>query len=267
MTEGASQPAPSGHGLGELTDDAFLCGRLRLWQPARGYRAATDPVLLAAACPARVGESVLDLGCGAGAAALCLGVRVAGLWLAGVEVQPGYAMLARANAARNGLAMEVATADVADLPAALRRDFDHVIANPPYYASGTGSPAADPGREVALREAAPWPVWVGTTARRLRPGGWLTMILGADRLAAALAAVEAEGRLGSVSVLPLAPRDGRAAVRVILRARKGGRAAFRLLAPLVLHAGDTHQGDREHYTPETDAILRGGEPIRRFDRM
>ena len=90
-----------------LTDDKFLMGRLRLLQPAQGYRAATDPVLLAAACPASAGQSVLDLGCGAGAAALCLAARVPGLALAGLELQPGYADLARRNAARNGIAMQV----------------------------------------------------------------------------------------------------------------------------------------------------------------
>ena len=78
----------------DLSDDKFLMGRLRLLQPLRGYRAATDPVLLAAACPATPGQSVLDLGCGAGAAALCLATRVPGLALAGLEVQPEYADLA-----------------------------------------------------------------------------------------------------------------------------------------------------------------------------
>ena len=70
-----------------LSDDKFLCGRLRLLQPVKGYRAATDPVLLAAACPAEPGQSVLDLGCGAGAATLCLGLRVPGLALSGLELQ------------------------------------------------------------------------------------------------------------------------------------------------------------------------------------
>ncbi|QYK42312.1 MAG: methyltransferase [Paracoccaceae bacterium] len=256
--------APQGHGLGPLTDDAFLCGRLRLWQPATGYRAATDPVLLAAACAAEPGQAVLDLGCGAGAAALCLGIRVPDLRLVGVEVQPGYAVLARANAARNGIAMQVETGDVAALPPAVRRDFDHVIANPPYYAPGAGSPAADLGREMALREETPLAVWIATAARRLRPGGWMTMIVGADRTPAALAAIEGDGRLGSAVLLPLAPREGRGAVRVILRARKGGRAAFRLLAPLILHAGEAHQGDREHYTDEARGVLRDGAAIRRF---
>ena len=86
MAEGDADP--------ELTHDGFLGGRLHLWQPRRGYRAGVDPVLLAASVPAQAGQSVLDLGCGAGAAMLCLGVRVPGLDLNGLEVQPDYAALA-----------------------------------------------------------------------------------------------------------------------------------------------------------------------------
>ena len=52
----------------DLTEDAFLDGRVRLLQPRKGYRAATDPVLLAAAVAAKPGDKVLDIGCGAGAA-------------------------------------------------------------------------------------------------------------------------------------------------------------------------------------------------------
>ena len=241
-----------------LTDDKFLMGRLRLLQPALGYRAATDPVLLAAACPARAGESVLDLGCGAGAAALCLAVRVPGVVLAGLEVQPDYADLARRNAARNGVAMEVVEGDLAAMPRALRRDFDHVIANPPYYgARGTPSPVA--GRDRAVRVATPIAAWVAAAGARLRPGGWLTMIFATPCLPEALAALAP--KLGSASVLPLEPRKARAAPRVILQARKGGRAAFRLLAPLTLHAGAAHDGDRENYTQTANAVLREGADL------
>lgn len=255
---------PDGHGLGALTDDGFLGGRLRLWQPVLGYRAATDPVLLAAACPAETGQSVVDLGCGVGTAALCLAARVPGLVLAGLEVQAGYAMLARANADRNGAALVVRDGDVAALPAALPRDRDHVIANPPYYARG-GSASANAGRDTALREALPLRVWTEAGRRLLRPGGWLTLVLGADRLGDVLVALE--GRMGSVAVLPLSPREGRAAARVLVRARKGGRAALRLLAPFVLHAAPRHAGDREDLVPEAQAVLRDGAAIRRFDRM
>ena len=109
----------TGGGASE-TLDAFLGGRLHLRQPARGFRAGMDALLLAAAVPARPGEAVLELGCGGGAAILALGTRVQGLVLTGLEIQPAYAALARANASLNGLPLEVIEGDVAAPPPALR---------------------------------------------------------------------------------------------------------------------------------------------------
>jgi len=243
----------------DLSRDAFLCGRLHLWQPVQGYRAATDAVLLAAACPAMAGQSVLDLGCGVGAASLCLATRVPGLHLAGLEVQPDYADLARRNAAENGIAMQVETGDLATMPRTLRRSFDHVIANPPYYPKG-GTPSPIAGRATALQVGdAPLGAWVQAAARRLAPRGWLTLICGADGLPDVLAAMG--DKLGSAAVLPLAPRMGKPALRIILRARKTGKGAFRLLAPFVIHAGDAHDGDRESYTPAANSVLRDGASL------
>lgn len=244
----------------DLTRDGFLGGRLQIAQPRRGYRAAMDPVLLAAACPAAAGDSVLELGCGVGVASLCLGARVAGLHLTGLELQPAYADLARANAAANGIGLEVMAGDLARMPTDLRaRSFDHVIANPPYFAPGGGTAAADPGRETAQREATPLSLWVQQGLKRLRPGGWLTLIQNADRLPEALTALAAGA--GSIAVLPIAARQGRAAGRVIVQGRKGGRGPFRLLAPLLIHAAPRHDGDREDLTPEARAILREGADL------
>ena len=244
--------------MDDLTQDAFLCGKLQLWQPRHGYRAATDPVLLAAACPALPGQSVLDLGCGVGAAAFCLARRVPDLRLAGLEVQPDYAALARRNAVENGIAMRVEVGDLADMPKALRVDFDHVIANPPYYPKG-GTPSPNAGRATALQIDTPLGDWVLAASRRLAPGGWLTLICGADGLPEVLAAMA--GKLGSAAVLPLTAREGKPALRILLRARKTGRAAFRLLAPFVIHHGTFHDGDRESYTARASEILRGGESL------
>lgn len=240
-------------GPDDLTDDAFLGGRLHMLQPISGYRAATDPVLLAAAVDARPGQSVLDLGCGAGTASLCLGARVAGLSMAGLELQPAYADLARRNAVRNGIQFDVHDGDLTCIPAVLKRGFDHVIANPPYYASG-GTPSPNLGRDVALRVETPIADWVYCGARRLSPGGWLTLIMAAECLPEALAACT--GTLGSLAVLPLVARAGQPGLRVVLQARKGGRRAFRLLAPFVLHGGDAHDTDRDSYTPVAKGILR-----------
>jgi tRNA1(Val) A37 N6-methylase TrmN6 len=246
---------------GALTCDAVLGGRLRLWQPARGYRAATDPVLLAAAVPAVPGERVLDLGAGVGTAGLCLAVRVPGIELHALELQPDYADLAERNAAGNGIGLTLHRGDVAAPPATLRAlGFDHVLANPPWHPAEAATAAGEAGRDAANREgAAGLASWIGAALRRLRPGGRLTLILRAERLPEALAALA--GPAGDIAVLPLAPRQGRPAGRIILAARKGTRGPFRLLPPLVVHAAPAHPGDREDYTPELQMILRDAAPL------
>jgi len=252
-------------GADEITVDGFLGGRLAIAQPASGYRAAADPVLLAAAVPARAGQAVLELGCGAGVASLCLGWRVAGLRLAGLELQPAYAALARRNAAANRQDLEVWEGDLAAMPAALRsRDFDHVMANPPYFGAGSGTPARDPGREAAQREATPLAEWIGAGLRRLRPGGRLTLIQSAERLPEILCALGPGA--GGVTVLPVAPRAGRPAGRIIVAARKGGRAPFRLLAPFILHEGPAHLCDGDDSTAAARAVLREGGALPGFGR-
>lgn len=242
------------------TLDDFLGGRVTLRQPRHGYRAATDPVFLAAACPAKAGETVLELGCGVGAASLCLAARVPGLRLIGVERQAPYADLARENAARAGAGMSVVTADLAALPDDLRQmSFDHVLANPPYFPQGGGTQAQDAGREAANREVTPLAQWIATARARLKPGGWLTLIHLAERLPDCL--TEMGAGFGAVTVLPLQPRIGRAATRVVIRARKSARGPFRLLAPFLVHEGTDHGGDAPDFTAEAEAVLRAGAPL------
>ncbi len=243
----------------DLTNDRFLGGRLIIAQPRKGYRAGADPVFLAAAVPAKSGQAVLELGCGAGVAALCLARRVSGLRLAGIELQPDYAALARQNAAANGLELEVVSADLRDPPRELaNRSFDHVLANPPYFRPGAVI-AADQAREVARSGDTPLADWIAAARRRLLPKGYLTMVQRADRLDELLYGVRTS--FGSVVILPLSPRSGRAADLVIVQARKGGRAGLRLLSPLVLHRGDTHLKDGESYTAAAQAILRDGSQL------
>ena len=245
--------------MSATTRDAFLDGRLVIEQPRTGYRAATDPVYLAAACPARPGETVLDLGCGVGTAALCLAARVPRLRLTGVERQAGYAALARSNAAAAGADMAVVAADLAALPADLRaRSFDHVIANPPFFGAADGTAAKDAGREAANRADTPLEAWIATARARLRLDGWLTLIHRAERLPDCLAALDG---FGAIAVLPLQPRAGRPAGRVLIRARKGARAPFRLLAPVTLHAGAQHGADAPDFTDLARAVLRDGAPV------
>ena len=252
MTSTLESRATSGE-----TSDAFLDGKLSIWQPAKGYRAGVDAVFLAAAAPVQQGEGVLELGCGAGVASLCLMHRVQGLKAVGLEVQAGYAALARRNAKQNNLPLTVVEGDLCEMPDELKsRQFDHVIANPPYFDRRSSSPSMNAEREAALGETATLASWVDAAVRRLAPGGHLTMIQRADRLPDVLRAFDS--RLGTIRILPLAPRTGRTAELAIFLARKGGKGAFKLLAPAILHTGERHESDGESYTPEIQAILRDG---------
>lgn len=205
---------------------------------------------------------MLDIGCGVGAAGLCLAHRVPGVELWGVEVQSDYAELAARNGSSNGMEFRVVNADLNDLPEPVRSDrFDHVIANPPYYSSGSHSIARDEGRGVAMSEIrTPLRDWIAVAARRLAPKGYLHVIQRIDRLPELLAGCE--GRLGSIEALPISARIGRKADRVILRARKEGRAHFVLHAPVVMHEGEKHLSDQESYNQEITAILRHAAPLK-----
>jgi len=242
-----------------ISRDLFLGGALELRQPLKGYRAGTDPVFLAAAVPAQSNESVLDLGCGVGVAALCLWHR-AQPKLTGVELQPEYAALARENAAVAKADFDVIEADVASLSSELRdRSFDHVMTNPPYFPASAGTAANDSGREFANREILPLADWMDAAIRRLAPRGTLTVIARTDRLTELIPAISS--RIGGIVVKPLASRQGRAAKRVIIHGIKGASAPLKLLSPLVLHDGLHHVKDGDDYSAEAQDILRHGHEI------
>ncbi len=240
-----------------VTRDAFLGGKLHILQPRHGFRSGIDAVLLAASVPAAAGERVLELGCGVGVASLCLHARVDGLSLVGVELQADYAALAESNAASNKADLQVVTTDLRTLPDWLRQEqFAQVMMNPPYYNRTKGSAAGDDGRDLALAGDTPLLDWLNTGLKRLAPKGTLTLIQHITRLPEVLVALE--GRLGSLVVRPIAGRAGLPPKLFLLQGRHSGRAAFTMRPTLFTHAGVTHPGDTEHYTPELQAILRDG---------
>ena len=233
----------------ETTDGTLLGGRVRYAQPARGFRTGIEPVLLAAAVPARPGESVLEGGSGAGAGLLCLAARVDGLSGVGVERDPALAALLRANAAANGFAAVLPVAgDVLALP--VRGTFAHSFANPPYHDTAGTPPEA--GRDAAKR-AAPGQLaaWAAALGGALRHRGTLSLILPPARLAEALAGCARAG-CGSVRLFPLWPRAGEPARLLVLSAVRGGREALAVLPGLVLHR---RPGG---FTEEAEACLRWG---------
>ena len=189
-----------------LTHDAFLEGKLNIWQPTDGYRAGTDAVFLAAAVQAQSGESVFEIGCGVGTASLCLAKRINGLDLTGLEIQPEMAALARRNAVENKLDLEVIEGDIHALPRDLRQlNFDHVIANPPYFETKKlTEPRAKAKKLAHVAQAGELSAWVALGAKRLKPRGRITLIHLAESLPEVLSSLD--GPCGAIEIIPIISR-------------------------------------------------------------
>jgi tRNA1(Val) A37 N6-methylase TrmN6 len=225
---------------GAFSEDAFLGGQLHLRQPKAGHRAGHDAMLLAAATAARSGDRVVELGAGVGAAGLAVAKRVAGIELVLVEIDATLASLARGNAARNSIDARVIVLDVASAAggfaaAGLPPDsVDLVLMNPPFNDPARHRASPDKGREIAhLATETTLESWIHAGRRILKSGGVLTLIWRADGLAEVMAAL---GRgFGSLAILPVHGDARSPAIRVLIRAVKGGKAPVRMLAALMLN--------------------------------
>jgi tRNA1(Val) A37 N6-methylase TrmN6 len=253
---------PAERRMAEISEDAVLDGRLRLRQPKRGHRFGHDAILLAAACPARAGEHVVELGAGVGAAGLALAERISGIDVTLVEIDSDLAALAAENARRNGLdsRVRVVALDVVAPARAfaaaglLPESATRVLMNPPF--NDPARQRLSPDRRRRLAHAAGGSLlsaWSKTAARLIRPRGTLTLIWRADGLSEVLAALAPA--FGAVAVLPVHPKPGEAAIRILVRAAKGSRA------PLAILPGLTLQDRAGHPTAEAEAVLRAGAAL------
>jgi tRNA1(Val) A37 N6-methylase TrmN6 len=232
-----------------ITEGTLLGGRILYRQFTAGHRSGFEPVLLAAAVPAKPGETVLEAGTGAGAALLCLAARVPGVIGTGVEIDPALAGLANENFKINGLKdFSAINADI--MAGGFGQIFDHAMANPPWHeAASTASPDA---KRALAHQAKPdlLESWIRVLVKMLRPQGSITLIIPASRFGQAVAALKS-ARCGGVLLLPLWPHEGEPAKLVIVWARRGSKSPDGVLPGLVLH-------DAAGITPEANLILRDG---------
>jgi tRNA1Val (adenine37-N6)-methyltransferase len=230
------------------TADEFLGGRVRVRQPARGFRAGLDAVMLAAAVPALPGQDVLELGAGCGTASLCLAARVDDCAVTGVEIDASLVALASANAISNDLDRRVhfEQADISAMPAALKREFSHAFANPPFH-HGRQPASPDLSRARAKHDRVGLGAWVSAGLKRVVANGTFSFIVRADRLQETLASAPE----GGIAIFPLWPRKCEPARRVIVQLRKGSASEMLFLAGLVLHESDGE------YTIRANAVLQG----------
>jgi tRNA1(Val) A37 N6-methylase TrmN6 len=129
---------------------------------------------------------------------------------------------------------------------------DHVFMNPPFNPPQNVSP--DHGRRLARAASHDTLAqWCGTAARLLRPSGMVTLIWRADGLDDVLAALDAG--FGAIAVLPIHPKPGAAAIRVLVHAAKDKDAPLTLLPGFVLADGNGKP------TTQAEAVLREGAAL------
>lgn len=236
-----------------MVENGLLGGRVRLHQPARGYRAGMDAALLAAAAPANPGERLIEAGCGAGAVLMQIAARRPGVELVGIERDAAMTALAVENAALNGAEARIAIRQ-ADIAAGFRalqlEPFDWAVSNPPFFDDAGALRAPSDGKRGAWMADDGLKAWTDFLLKSVREGGRIVVVHRADRLADLLALLG--HKAGSFAVRPIHPFADEPAKRVLVHCIKTGRAPLRLLPPLVLHdrTGGKH-------TAEAEAILRG----------
>lgn len=242
----------------ETTTDRVFGNQIILEQPRSGYRAAIDPILLAAAIQAKPGDRVLDAGFGVGAGGLCLAKRLARVSVIGVEIQQMLCDLALRNIQANGMEDRVSliAGDINDPALApLTGPVDQIMTNPPFFEASQGQQSPNASKDQAHRESdLTLAQWIKACRRFLKHKGMLTIIFPADRLDDLLTSLNPH--FGNIQILPLWPsNDGlRPAKRVLVNARLGVKTPLRLMPGLVLHDGDG-------YSEKVERILQGNGSI------
>jgi len=233
-----------------VTEDRVLGGRVRLRQPAKGYRAGLDAALVAAACDAGPSERVIEPGCGVGAVLLAAAIRRPGARFLGLERDETVAALGQGNVTANGLEGRVAVEAGEVASFRVGAPFDAALCNPPFFDDPGQLRAPHPAKAGAWMADDGLAAWTGFLVKAVREGGTITLIHRADRLAELLGLLRPKA--GAIQIRPIHPFADAPASRVLVRVVKTGKAPLQLLPALVLH----ERGGAKH-TREAEAILRG----------
>ena len=230
--------------MGRITEDTLYQGRVKLFQPEKGFRAGTDSLMLSAALQERPGGEALEIGCGCGGALMTAAYRLASMNVTGLDIDAGMTALARQSITANAFSdrVRVETGNAADWVRDKENKFDLVFANPPYFEPGRiSAPGAE--KAAAYLESLSLDGWIKAMSFAAKPRAPIIIIHRAAELARILSVLD---RLtGEITVLPIASKQGEEARRILVRGRKGlKRGQVHLLAPLITHTagGEASEG-------------------------
>ena len=213
------------------------------------YRVGTDSILLAhfvGFSQSKKKKRVMDLGCGSGVIAILLACDNDRLLVDGVDIQPDAVSCATENVALSGLADRV---NIIEGDLRHHREFmltgayDHVVANPPYYAPRSGRQSGDVSRATARSEELCSIDDVCTAASYLlRWGGSFSLVHKPQRLADIFRALNGSGlepkRIRFVQNKRSSPPS-----LVLIESRRGGNPSLKIETPLILKDDNGNDSD------------------------
>lgn len=243
----------------ELTEDKLLGGKVIIFQPKKGYRVAMDSCLLAAAVPAKAGDSILDLGVGTGAVSLCIRARVPKTQIVGIDKNTGYLELAQKSVVKNGWenSIDLHFGDVCHPPRILEpASFDYVVANPPYFDEDAYFKSPNAGKsEAHANHGSNLPHWVKCAKQFLKPGGQFFVIFPSDREETLLTALKEQ--FNEIHLFRVFSSTETTTIRLIAVAK-----AVLSSETAIIEAGKLQIRDEKgDYTPTARGILWDGDAL------
>jgi hypothetical protein len=221
---------------GERIDD-LQRSRLQIIQNPSGFCFGMDAVLLSGFVTVKPGEFVVDLCSGSGIIPLLLSAKTKAKRIIGIELQKEMADMATRSVELNHLSprVEIRCADLRDRGAAGESGtIDVVTCNPPYMAVGGAIRNPDDAKAIARHEIyCTLEDTVRETGRLLKNGGRCAYVYRPNRLIELISALR-RFQMEPKRMKLVHPFLNREANMVLLEAVKGGRAALRVEAPLVV---------------------------------
>ena len=213
------------------------------------FRLGTDSVLLADFVNTAGRKRGIDLGCGSGILPLLLCLKSPQLHMTGLEINPEAVRVAEENMRENGLEVQsgIVCGDICGVRELFKTgQFDLVVANPPYFAPGSGKLSPDADRARARGEVT---VTLEDICRAgsflCRTGGSMCLVHRAERLADVICLMRKNG-LEPKRLRLVAHSMEHAPSLVLIEAKRGANAGLSVMPSLFVTDGGT----------ETDEIKR-----------
>lgn len=242
----------------DYTKDYLLDKQIKIFQPADGYRASTDAIILSSVVhKISKKDSFLDVGSGTGAISLCLAYRFKDkdVSITGLELQKELAELSNLSSKENGFDsfLNYINCDIKTKPKEIPFcSYSHVITNPPY--SEKDMPSPNPSKATAHNHSDfSLSEWITFCIKMIKPKGFFYMINRAEAIDEILSNIK--GKLGNINIIPIYSKEGQDAKRVIITAQKDSKAATRIYQGLIVH------DNAGKYSETANKILRNGESL------